>query len=237
MNPPSIEQSCVAIFGGTFDPFTIAHREICRVAIDRLPIDMLYVIPTVVDYHREGKERWLRDGGRVMFAHRMLWTLGHEYLEGWKIDNHEVKLKTICELTDERKGSNLCEAIVAKRRFLHTLLDFKCRTDMFTQIILILGADSLKNLPTWYKWREVCANINAIAVVNGRDGEMVEVPKEVEAAVPEIINLKLPDAELLNVSASNVREQFRDKGLEPYYESVMEYDRGHKEKDKCKTRN
>lgn len=232
MNPPSIEQSCVAIFGGTFDPFTIAHREICRVAIDRLPIDMLYVIPTVVDYHREGKERWLMDGERVRCTRQMLWSLGEDYLRCWKIDNHELVLKSICECTDERTGSNLCDEIVAERRFLHTLLDFKCRTDMFTQIILILGADSLKNLPTWYKWREVCANINAIAVVNGRDGEIVEVPKEVEAAGPEIINLELPNAELMNVSASKVRAQFRDKGLEPYFASVVEYDRKHKEKDK-----
>lgn len=36
--------SRIAIFGLTGDPFTVAHREICRLAMKELPIHKLYVI-------------------------------------------------------------------------------------------------------------------------------------------------------------------------------------------------
>ena len=87
----------IAIFGLTGDPFTIAHRDICKQAMDTLKIDKLYVIPTVVDYHRKDKERWLTDLQRVYCIEKMLWTLGNEYREKYEIDTHELMLKSLCE--------------------------------------------------------------------------------------------------------------------------------------------
>ena len=56
MNLKRESDTAVAVFGLTGDPFTVAHRAICKRAMDELPIDKLYVIPTIVNYHRKDKE-------------------------------------------------------------------------------------------------------------------------------------------------------------------------------------
>ena len=55
----------VGIFGGTFDPFTEAHLAIVKAAIDQKLVDEVHIIPTIVDYHRNGKDRWLSNYDRL----------------------------------------------------------------------------------------------------------------------------------------------------------------------------
>lgn len=237
MNVRDESEKCIAVFGLTGDPFTIAHRQICKQAMDKLPIDKLYVIPTIVDYHRKGKETWLNDGERLECMKGMLWSLGHDYLGKWEIDRHEIDLRCMCEFTDEdvklglgdQIENSLCSEIVAKRRFIHTLLDLKTRIGMFTQIMLILGTDSLKNLTTWHRWRDVCYNISSLVVINGRDGEQIDVPPEVREVIgSRYCNLPMGKEELLKVSASKVRSECKEDYLtvSSYLKTVKDYDQG-----------
>lgn len=226
-----INDPVVGVFGLTGDPFTVAHRAICKQAMDKLPIDKLYVIPTIVTYHRKDKEPWLDDFDRLKCAKNMLWSLGPDYLGKWEVDRHELDLKYLA--SDIDLGKDSCEQIVARRRFLHTLLDFKCRVGISTRVMLILGTDSLKNLSTWYRWRDVCSKISSLVVVNGRDGEEIEIPEEVKTTGLRDCNLHLEgdeflDDELLKVSASKVRAACRRDylGVDTYFETVLDYDRG-----------
>ena len=219
----------VAVFGLTGDPFTVAHREICKKAINALPIDKLYVIPTVVDYHRKGKNRWLSDGERLECMRYMLWSLGDYYLGKWEIDRHEIDLKWLCGYADEFVHSGLTDEIISKRRFIHTLLDFKSRIGMFTQIMLILGTDSLKNLTSWYRWKEVCYSISSLVVVNGRDGETIAIPPEVKSVIGgRYCNLPLKNEDMLKVSASKVRNACLKNRytLDMYRDCVEDFDNG-----------
>lgn len=226
MNLKREGDTAVAVFGLTGDPFTVAHRAICKQAMDKLPIDKLYVIPTIVSYHRKDKEPWLDDYERLQCAKDMLWSLGPDYLGKWEVDRHELDLKYL--VGDIDLGKDLSEQVVAQRRFLHTLLDFRCRIGMFKQVMLILGTDSLKNLPTWYRWRDVCAKISGLVVVNGRDGEEIEIPEEVRTTGRRCCNLPLEDDELLKVSASKVRAACQKNGdnADTYFETVKDYDQG-----------
>ena len=214
----------VAVFGLTGDPFTVAHREICKQAMDRLPIEKLYVIPTIVDYHRFGKETWLNDDQRVWCAESMLWSLGPNYLGKWEVDRHEIDLKYLASDFDER--STLGEEIVTQRRFLHTLLDFKCRIGVFKQVLLVLGTDSFMNLPLWYRWEDICSRISGIVVVDGRDGESAENPENIRDLV-SVSPLLIDDEEILRVSASKVRKACKNcMPMEDYLTEVSAYDRG-----------
>ena len=51
----------LGIFGGTFDPFTLAHRDIVKTVLEQKLVDFVVVAPTIVSWHREGKTRWLDD--------------------------------------------------------------------------------------------------------------------------------------------------------------------------------
>lgn len=227
--------SRVAIFGGTFDPFTVAHREICKAVMDQYGIDKLYVIPTVVDYHRKGKELWLTDEERMECIREMLWSLGPDYEGRWEIDWHEMHLKRLCDFTDNELRDGLYDEIISNRRFIHTLLDFKTRQDTDTEIALVLGQDEAQNLPNWYRWRDVLFNVNIVYAVTGRDGDNRQLPSEIVELCENIRTIQLPYSELLKVSASKVRTSYmgkmeygRDDELHAYLSDVRRFDYEHK---------
>ena len=218
--------SRVAIFGGTFDPFTVAHRDICKQAMDKLDIDKLFVIPTVVDYHRKGKKRWLTDLQRLMCIDEMLWSLGSMYNDRYTIYAKELAMKSMCE-NDPR----LYREVIKTRRFIHTLLDFKSsmvRTDevfYMPDISLIIGSDELRAFMTWYRWDAVLENIDYLVVVNGRDGEQLRIPPPVEIKMRgKVMQMELSDKSLYRISASKIRERMHGGGAEEYFRSVQELD-------------
>lgn len=227
----------VAIFGGTFDPFTVAHRAICKQAMDEMPIDKLYIIPTVVSYHREGKDRWLCNADRVKVVRSMLWSLGEEYMGKWEVDTHELELQSLCEKSDEQnnrgRDDRLYDSIIEPRRFVHTLLDFKTRVGLDTKIDLILGTDSARNFATWYHWQDVAANVSAFVIVQGRDGKEVKtLPFEVarklhrKSGVPSC-SMDIPE-EFQDVSASKIRKRIEHGyyTVDDYLAEVKSFDNG-----------
>ena len=228
----------IAVFGGTFDPFTVAHRDICKQAMDKLPIDKLYVIPSVVSYHRVEKGSWLSDSERVWCIKEMLCTLGADYLGKWEVDETEIKLKAVCNWYDENDTRNenrhfelgfLWESIIKPRRFLHTLLDFKSRVGMWKQILLILGTDEVMDFTKWYHWEDVARLVSGIVLVNGRDGQKTEIPKEVQEKVSGYsCSLELSDSLLSLVSASRVRETCKHWAFstDNYMDEVRFFDTG-----------
>lgn len=50
-----------AVFGGTFDPWTRAHQWIVDVALKSKKFDRVIISPTIVDWHRAKKDKWLSD--------------------------------------------------------------------------------------------------------------------------------------------------------------------------------
>ena len=218
----------IAIFGLTGDPFTIAHRDICKQAIDTLQLHKLYVIPTVVDYHRKGKERWLTDLQKVFCMEKMLLTLGSSYVGRYEIDTHELMLKSMCE-----NDVALFNEVIKPRRFIHTLLDFKARQEKINdvlapqEIVLIIGSDELRMFQSWHRWDAVLSNINSLVVVNGRDGEESSIPIPIDVKMRgKIMTMYLSNRYLCGVSATAVREFYRNKGLDEYIADVKKIDSG-----------
>lgn len=227
----------VAILGGYVDPFTVAHREIAKIAMDMFHIDKLYVIPSVDDYHRKGKTKLLTDEERIKCIEKMLWTLGSEYKEKWEVDTNEIDLKKICEFIDkpnpmtfEHDNIGIYEEIIHKRSFVHTLLDYILKNPNDV-VGIVIGSDSLKNLTTWYKWQAVCKLSNYIYVVQGREG--IDIPDDVKNIIsPDRIRaFNLSKEEYNFISASKVRERYygrkyvrKDDLLNVYMNDVFRLD-------------
>ena len=220
----------IAIFGLTGDPFTIAHRDICKQAIDTLRLQKLYVIPTVVEYHRKGKERWLTDHQRLTCAEEMLWTLGPRYGKKIELDDSELRLKSLC-----MANTPLDEEVVKRRRFIHTLLDFKVRhnVDGDTLLYMIIGQDELYRFDTWYEWEFILDNIDSLAVIGRNQDAEIDVPSRIFDKIHDndkmhghVEKLSLSKSYLYGVSASAVRDYHQKGSLDDYLDYVDMVDLG-----------
>ena len=83
----------IGLFGGSFDPFTIAHMAIVESVLEQDIVDSVTIIPTIVDYHREGKEKWLTESDKFLVMYNFVTRsrfkdkILMDFQElGWKLD-------------------------------------------------------------------------------------------------------------------------------------------------------
>ena len=202
----------IGIFSGTFDPFTEAHLAIVKAAIDEGLVDEVHIIPTIVDYHRNGKNRWLSNVKRLDVIFKIIDQVKGDYTYQDKIhvDDYEY------EFANEN-----APFIVEKRRFIDTLHQFlydfpydsyePCAPCEFYTII---GTDSYKNFKTWTDWEEIL-KLSKLIVVNGRDGE------DIQLDIPKI-DLRI-DPKYLSISSTKIREQYKnkDRPIEQYLADML----------------
>ena len=199
---------------------TVAHREMCRIVMDGFDIDKLYVIPTIVKYHRMDKYYWLNDDERVGSCRFMLDSLGYGYSHKWRLLDDEIRLKNLCHMTC---SGTVNEVVIEHRRFIHTLLDFIMHHEYARSIVLVLGTDSFQNFTNWYCYKDILALISGIIVFQGRDGAKVRSP--IEESV-KVWHVEIPSV-LGRVSASKVRERYMGKergDLNHYVQDVLNLD-------------
>lgn len=183
----------IGIFGGSFDPLTAGHIAIIRKVIASGLVDKLLVVPTIVDYHRPGKSRWMEDGMKVSFIKNMLCACG-------EFDN-----KVEIDILELNYRQNHSPEVSAERRFFHTVYDLKWTLDNeFKDVDLytVVGTDSLANFKTWYRWEDILKVTKLIGIC-GREGVM-PTNEELCTATLEI------DKKYADISASAIRERFSD---------------------------
>jgi len=193
----------IGIFGGTFDPFTEAHLAIVKAAIDQKLVDEVYIIPTIVDYHRNGKERWLPNYKRLYVIGKIIDQVKGNYTYQDKIHVYEYEY----EFAKEN-----APYIINKRRYIDTLNQFiyaynhgytdGCTDADDIEYYTIIGTDSYKNFETWTDWEEIL-KLSKLIVVNGRDGE------DIQLDIPKI-DLRI-DPKYLSISSTKIREQYKNK--------------------------
>ena len=185
----------IGLFGGSFDPFTPAHMAIVDAVLDENVVDRVVVLPTIVDYHRVGKSRWLDDQDKLKVIHRFL----------TKSRNRDRILLDLTEINMKNSGM-LDESRASEWRFIDTLLRVKkmyetsSRGEEF-EFYTIVGTDSLDNLKTWSRWRDIVRESRLICV-DGRDGRTPETD------IP-FIPVRIPD-DLSSMSSSKMRAGFMD---------------------------
>ncbi len=118
----------IAIFGGSFDPPHIGHQQIVKLALKRLDIDKLFVIPTYLnpfknEFHLSPKIRL-------------------ELVKELFQDNISVDVLDY-EIVQNRQVSSF-ETV----QYIKSLYDID-------KIYLIIGADNLKSLHLWYNFEKL----------------------------------------------------------------------------------
>ena len=189
----------IGIFGGTFDPFTVAHAAIVKEVLKQKLVDKVLIVPTVVDYHRLGKESWLNHDERISVI--------NYFINDFKSLSFNVELE-LCEYEYAKTNTN--EA-VKNRRFIHTLnhlIDKNTDDEFYT----IIGTDSYKNFELWFNYRDILESSRLI-VINGRDGEFINnenIPK-----IDLTINPKY-----VIISSTKIRQKYQNN--KTYKDYIMD---------------
>lgn len=122
----------IGIFGGTFDPFTVAHAAIVQKALEEL--DMVYVVPTTVNYYRKDK--------------RYLFTID---------EKAEIIQDFLCGINGKAEVSLVEKDKSSKWRTIDTIEYFRRmhEDDELLQLFLMIGEDSYREFETWFRYEDI----------------------------------------------------------------------------------
>lgn len=186
----------IGIFGGTFDPFTIAHKAIVEKVLDEKLVDEIIILPSIVQYYRTGKSKWASYSQREAIIYRMLKYKG-KYADKIHIDMYECN-NFSCSVEK-----------INNRRYVHSLADITQRYGINNEYYTIIGTDSLCNFHTWWNYKAILSMSKLIAI-DGREGAVL--PENTYGAT--IISI---DPKYANVSATAIRAKY--KNYEDYLNS------------------
>ena len=196
----------IGIFGGTFDPFTLAHREIAKQAIVQLNLDLIYICPTIVTWHRKEYVPWLDGRQKVEVIKRMC--EDDSLLEcKARICEDDLKLQEMC-----KGNAKLEEHCLKDYRFIDTLLKVKSKCQADDELYVIIGPDEFSIFEKWYAYESILKMVKKLVVVtdehgNGRNGKPVAAKDSNYAFYGKVIALPI-DSKFMKMSASKCRKEF-----------------------------
>lgn len=172
----------LGIFGGTFDPPHLGHLILASEARASLNLTKILWVLTSIPPHKLGQEITdLKD--RLAMVQLALKSEPAFALSRVDIDRPgpHYSLETARLLAQENPSADL---------------------------ILLIGGDSLHDLPTWHKPAELVASVHEIGVMR-RPGDQIDL-SVLEAQIPGISHkVRYVDAPLLEIASHEIRERAR----------------------------
>jgi nicotinate-nucleotide adenylyltransferase len=173
----------LGVFGGTFDPPHIGHLILAAEACAGLHFDCLLWVLTPVPPHK-------LDQSITPIEHRLA------MLELALADDENFRLSRI-EM--DRPGPHYMVDTMRLLAGQHPSAD----------LVLLIGGDSLRDLPTWHQAANLVAACHEIGVIR-RPGDSIDLPA-VEQLVPGTqAKVRFVDAPLLEISSSDIRRRIRE---------------------------
>lgn len=170
----------VGIFGGTFDPPHMGHLILASEALDQLKLDRILWVVTADPPHKQ-------DQSISPVTDRI--SLVRAALKGnpaFEISRVEI----------DRPGPH------------YALDSVKILKDQYPEdeLIYLIGADSLRDLPTWHKPDELIAEVAGLGVMR-RPGVEIAL-SDLEARFPNLAaKIAYIDTPLVEISSSEIRER------------------------------
>ncbi len=198
--------SKLGILGGTFDPIHCGHLAIARAALERLGLDRIVFIPAGRPWLKTAAERRITDS-----AHRLA-----------MVELAVVRIPdfTISTIDVDRPGPTYT---------IDTLVELLRQGVGDTELYLILGMDSVRELRRWRQPERIfdLATVVAVSRPLVDDLSADEIARTFPAARGRVIALRGP---LMRTSATDIRDRVADgrpiTGLAP--EAVIGYIREHR---------
>lgn len=189
------------VFGGSFDPFTVAHKAIVAELFKKFGAYKVIIAPSFVNWYRKDKKPWMDFDQKSKAVDNMLNHDDFRY-DYWFWDG-DFRLLSNCKSEDSK-------TMFEQRGFIDTLFDIKsyfgAGMNNDQEWYFCVGSDQLEFFKNWKMWEEVLNQAKMI-VVNGRNGKFIE------SDIPHI-DLQIDD-QYQDASASKIREKYIAEGKTP----------------------
>lgn len=181
------EPGRVLLFGGTFDPIHHGHLTVSRHVAEQLALPRVVLIPSAAPPHKDA-------AGLTAAQHR--WAMARQAVEG-----DELFEVSDCEL--RRPGPSYT---------LDTVRYFRERYGKATQLYWLIGADTLADLPGWYRINRLAEECTIVTAA--RPGWSVDDWHGLEEVLDAAQLQKLKDhvvaGPLVDISATEIRRRVRE---------------------------
>lgn len=182
----------IGIFGGTFDPFHQGHLKIAVEAAKKL--DKVIIVPTICDYYRPDSRKLFTFDERVAIITKM-------------ISNAPGNI--VIDSLEKDKDS--------KWRTINTVEEFK-KLYPNDELYLIIGEDSYKNFPTWFRYEDILLMATLMVVQRGNNSgeDLVKTIPCEELYIGK---------DFLEASSSKVRNKLISELMEMYLDDADWYNK------------
>ena len=193
----------IGIFGGTFDPPHLGHLILASEARTQLQLTRLLWALTSVPPHKLEQP----------------------------ISSLEDRLAMLKLALKDEPGFELSTVDMDRPGPQYTLdtLNLIAHQNPNAELILLIGGDSLHDLPTWHLPEQIIASCRQIGVIR-RPGDSIDM-SSLESQIPGITDkVQFVDAPLLEISSHEIRQRVMEGMPFRYYllPSVYEYIVSHK---------
>jgi nicotinate-nucleotide adenylyltransferase len=165
----------VCLYGGSFNPIHTAHLILAETAREILDIPQITFVPAPTPPHKN---------------HLLSWDIRCQMLSLAIRDNPAF---TISDVEKERGG--ISYTIDTVRYFLQ-----KGKCD---RVYLLIGADSLLELPTWRNWQELL-DLATVVVMNRTGRDVFGVDSNVMSKV------RVVTTPIIDISATDIRQRVKE---------------------------
>lgn len=185
-----------ALFGGTFNPFHIGHKEMLSAINDLSFIDEIWLLPDNVPPHKKC-DFLASDNDRI---------------EMCKIAAEDFSKATVSLLEFEREGKSYTFDTVST-------LEKKYPDRKF---YFVIGGDMLTSLHTWYRYDELIKKIEFIAFKRKGSGD--DFDKALKRLLNDGAKITVLEDEITEISSSEIRKNFENKEIRSLLsEKVYDY--------------
>ena len=180
----------IGVFGGTFDPPHLGHLILAAEALNQLKLSKVLWVLTPQPPHKPDRP--------ITPLHMRL-----EMLKRALENAPEFEISTV-EI--DRPGPH----------YMLDTLDLLQFRQPLTRFVLLIGGDSLQNLPTWHRPDELVAAAYAFGVMR-RPGDVIDT-ESLEKTLPGLKNkIRFIDTPQLEISSSSIRERIASGGHYRFY--------------------
>ena len=178
-----MEKSGIAVFGGSFNPPTIAHISLAKQVLAKMDnLEKVILVPVSTRYNKNG------------------------------LASDEIRFNMLEQICAKEPGLEVSRLELDSDKQLYTIETLRKikQQNPNKQIYFVLGTDNLKELETWHKVYELLSSFNFIVLKRDEDSVSDIIDKSTILKKYESSFFELNGIDTVDLSSSYVRKRIQD---------------------------